>query len=143
MCYWMPSIFNNARSIGAPINNDIARAANDIEFCVVKKLFYTVQVDVYSKPVSSQAFPTEAQPLYCSKRKDGLYSYFSDIFDCRFEATIKRYKIVHNGVFDAYLACYYKGHQISIHMADKLIEKKGKSILYKPKDSSWSKEAKI
>ena len=111
-------------------NRALERPSDEIEYCTIRSLFYTVQIGVYSKPISSNAFPHEARPIYCLKRSDGLYAYFSGIYDCRFEAMAKRFEIVCKGVYDAYLAVYYNRKKISIPMADNLIEANGKSILY-------------
>tara|TARA_B100000809_G_C14906392_1_gene448142 strand:- start:334 stop:783 length:450 start_codon:yes stop_codon:yes gene_type:complete len=101
-----------------------------VQFCPEKGLFYTIQIGTYSKQVPDSTFPTEAKPIYSIKDKNGLYTYFSGIYDCRFEATAKRFEIVKSGIYDAHLTAYYNCEMISISNADELIATKGKSILF-------------
>ena len=98
--------------------------------CIVKGLFYTVQIGVFSQPVSEDKFPDVSLPLYCVKRADGKYAYFTGLFDSRFDAMLKRYDVVSTGMYDAYVAVYFNGVQISMSQADELIAKHDTSILY-------------
>lgn len=100
------------------------------DFCTVKGLFYTVQIGVFSQPINEDLLPDVAKPLYCLKREDGNYAYFSGIFDSRFEAMRKRYHIVSKGQYDAYVAVYYNGQQINMADADELLAAHGDDILY-------------
>ena len=102
----------------------------EVDECKVKGLFYTVQLGVYSKPVSDEAFPTIAKPIYCIKRADGLYAHFAGIFDSRFDAMEKRFDVVSKGLYEAYVACYFNSEQISMPKADELIAEHGTDILF-------------
>ena len=100
--------------------------------CEVDDLFYTVQLGVFSREIPAEAFPEVAGPVYYLKRQDGLYAYFSGLFDDRFAAMRKRYHIAKTGSYDVYVACYYKRVQVNMVRADELIEEHGRDILYKP-----------
>ena len=115
-------------------NETSIKTAAEVSFCTVKGLFYTVQVGVFSRLIPDAEFPEEVQPLYCIHRKDGLYAYFSGIYDSRFDAMAKRFQIARLGIYDAYVATYYNGKKVSMAVADNLLEKKGKSILYNYND---------
>lgn len=102
----------------------------EIDECKVQGLFYTVQLGVFSNPVADDAFPEISEPIYCIKRSDGLYAYFAGVFDSRFDAMAKRYDVVSQGLYKAYVAVYYNGQQISMPQADELIAEYGDGILY-------------
>lgn len=105
-----------------------------VEECDVDALFYSVQLGVFSKPVSPDVFPKITTPVYYVKRADGLYSYFSGLYDDRFAAMRKRYQIIKDGNsdYDIYISAYYKRDQINMVRADELIEQYGESIVYNP-----------
>ena len=102
----------------------------DVDECTVKGLFYTVQLGVFSNPVSDESFPELSKPVYCLKRDDGKYAHFAGIFDSRFDAMEKRFQVVSCGIRDAYVAVYYNGSQISMPEADDLLTLHGKDILF-------------
>lgn len=109
-----------------------SRIASDSPLpCKERKLFYTVQIGVYSKIVPSSSFPKEAQPISYIKRVDGLYNYFSGKYDSRFDATVRRFELASIGLHDSYLAVYYLQKRISIKQADDLISENGSTILFK------------
>lgn len=109
-------------------NNEIPEA--EIDECQVEGLFYTVQLGVFSQPVSDEDFPEISEPIYCIQRQDGLYAYFAGVFDNRFDAMTNRYDVVSQGLYEAYVAVYYNGEQISMPQADELIAEHGTNILY-------------
>ena len=112
-----------------------------VDQCGVKGLFYTVQLGVFSKPVSDDVFPASAKPIYCLKREDGKYAYFAGIFDDRFDALLKRYDIVSKGgLYEAYVTAYYNGVQINITEADNLLAEHGSDILYNSDKSEFYTE---
>lgn len=121
----LTSFTNNRENFPEPV-----KMLTDDDFCTVQGLFYTVQFGVYSAPIPETAFPKIPVTTYCVKRPDGLYSYFCGIFDCRFSAMEKRFDVVSSGYYDAYVAVYYNGQQISMPKADDLIAEHGQDIIY-------------
>ena len=119
ICFQFASYSNSRVAVESPLP------------CAEKNLFYTVQIGVYSKIIPTSSFPEEAHPISFIKRPDGLYNYFSGKYDCRFDATVKRFELVSLGLHDSYLAVYYLQKRISIKQADNLISENGESILFK------------
>ncbi len=124
---WM---LNIGISQEVPIIKNENGPINSIELENVSGLFYTVQIGVFSKPIAESSWPNDASPLYFDQRLDGSYVYCVGLFDCRFEALMKRYDMVNGGIYDAFIAVYYNGSVISMNDADNLLAEKGKSILY-------------
>lgn len=135
-------------SLTISITNSFANVAEEdpvptelsVDQCTVKGLFYTVQLGVFSNPIAEESFPNASKPVYCIKRADGKYAYFAGVFDNRFDAMTKRYDVVKEGLYEAYVAVYYDGVQISMNEADDLIAEHGDDILYNSDKSEFYTE---
>jgi hypothetical protein len=95
-----------------------AAPANQVE--VIDGLFYTVQVGLYSKPVTSSAI-YNLSPLNSELLDNGRVKYTSGIFDNLDVAANWRDKVVERGVQDAFVTAYYNGDRISISKAKELM----------------------
>jgi len=82
-------------------------------------LFYSVQVGVYARPVTSaQLF--DISPLYDEIMANGYYRYISGTFTNLQDAVAARNTIVTKGVTDAFVVVYYNGKKISVAEAKTL-----------------------
>lgn len=134
------SFFTNSISFAGKVKDHPHQEEVTVDQCSVKGLFYTVQLGVYSNPIAEENFPNGSKPVYCIKRSDGMYAYFAGVFDNRFDAMAKRYDIVKEGLYEAYVAVYYDGVQITMSEADDLIALHGDAILYNSDKSEFYTE---
>jgi len=75
--------------------------------------FYSVQVGVYARPVTSaQLF--NISPLNDEKMANGYYRYISGTFQNVKDAIAAKNEIVRKGVTDAFVVAYNNGKQISL-----------------------------
>lgn len=98
-------------------NNEQITGAKSIE--EIKGLMYTVQVGVYSKPVtSSQLF--NVAPLFSEKLSNGLIKYTSGLFNDENKAIAAKNNIVNIGIRDAFVIAYNNGKRTSIADAKRI-----------------------
>lgn len=91
-------------------------------------LYFTVQVGVYNRPVSSaQLF--NITPLITKRMSNGQIRYSTGIFSSLVDAKPKQREAIDVGVTDAFVTAYYKGERISITEAHALLAEKGNDIL--------------
>lgn len=91
-------------------------------------LYFTVQVGVYNRPVSSaQLF--NITPLITKRMPNGQIRYSTGIFSSLVDAKPKQREAIDVGVTDAFVTAYYKGERISITEAHALLAEKGNDIL--------------
>lgn len=82
-------------------------------------LFYSVQVGVYARPITSaQLF--EISPLYDEIMANGYYRYISGTYNSLQDAVAAKNTIVTKGVKDAFVVVYYNGKKISLAEAKTL-----------------------
>ena len=96
---------------------------------LIKGLYYTVQIGVYSKPVSPSVL-FNIKPINSLITEVGQIRYTTGIFATFPEATVLQENIVVKGVTDAYVTPYYNGKRISLEEANKLLSEKGVTILF-------------
>jgi len=99
-----------------------AAPANQVE--MIQGLFYTVQVGVYSKPVTSTAI-FDLSPLNSELMENGQIKYTSGIFDKVDVALQWRDLVVQKGVGDAFVTAYLNGKRITIASAQKILDEGG------------------
>ena len=95
-----------------------------------KGLFFTVQIGVYSKPVTNDAL-NNVTPLITKKLENGQIRYSSGMFKSIEEAEVKRSDVLQKGVKHAYITAYYEGERITLAEARALLIQYGESILEK------------
>ncbi len=96
-----------------------AAPANQVE--LIEGLFYTVQVGLYSKPVTSSAI-YNLSPLNSELMDNGQVKYTSGIFDNLDLASNWKDNVVERGVQDAFVTAYYNGKRISISKSKELLQ---------------------
>ena len=97
---------------------------------ITQGLFYTVQVGVYSKPVTAKSL-YNINPLNTELTDSRKIRYTSGIYTSLASAVDKRAEARSKGINDAFITAYYNGKRITISEADRLIKEKGPSILAK------------
>jgi hypothetical protein len=102
-----------------------AAPANQVE--VINGLFYTVQVGVYSKPVTSVAI-FNLSPLNSELMENGQIKYTSGIFDSPEVALKWKDMVVQKGVGDAFVTAYLNGERITIATAQKILDEGGAAV---------------
>jgi len=104
-------------------------------------LYFTVQVGVYNRPVSSgQLF--DISPLITKRLPNGQIRYSSGMFNTLVEAKPKQSSAIDLGIKDAFVTAYYQGERISIEQAHLLLSEKGEEVL-ELKNPTVSKRNKI
>jgi hypothetical protein len=117
-------------TLKASYYKDIKGAAKAEQVEVIKGLFFTVQVGVYSKPVSASAL-FNISPLNTELLKNGTIRYTTSRLKSVDEAIVRKDEIRLLGVSDAFVTAYYNGERITIAEAKKLLEEFGKDVLAK------------
>jgi epidermal growth factor receptor substrate 15 len=103
-------------------------AAPAVQVEMVKGLFFTVQVGVYSKPVSaSQIF--NISPLNSEQTANGQIRYTSGMFPSVELAQTQKQYVVNAGVSDAFITAYFNGNRISVAQARVLLQTEGDAVL--------------
>ncbi len=103
-----------------------AAPARQVE--VITGLFYTVQVGVYSKPVSAaQLF--NLSPLNSELTPNGLIRYTTGSYPDVQTAVSRKDEVREIGVKDAFVTAYFNGKRISLAAATDTLRKYGTSIL--------------
>ena len=118
---------NNITYVSTGIENTTANAAttnNTITLsnpvANIKGLFYSVQVGVYIRPVTSaQLF--NITPLYDEFMANGYIRYLSGIYTSLPDAVAAKNDIVVKGVKDAFVVVYYNGKKITYAEAKTLL----------------------
>ncbi|HEX8517665.1 MAG TPA: hypothetical protein VF868_15815 [Bacteroidia bacterium] len=108
------TVIENTASASA--DNKIAKSEN---VAAVGGLFYTVQVGVFSKPVTSARL-YNIQPLYAENTANGYIRYNTGIYNNLQRAIEARNIVSGAGIKDAYVTAYYKGKRISLSEAKEL-----------------------
>ena len=91
-------------------------------------LFFTVQIGVYSKPVTNNDL-NNVTPLITKKLENGQMRYSSGMFKSIEDASVKRTEVLQKGVKHAYVTAYYEGKRITLAEARALLIQFGNSIL--------------
>ncbi len=99
-----------------------AAKANQVE--IIKGLFYTVQIGVYSKPVANSAL-FNIQPLNSQRTESGFIRYSTGIFTSEEAATVRKDEVVQIGVTDAFVTAYFDGERITLERALEILVEKG------------------
>ncbi|MFL5762805.1 MAG: hypothetical protein ACJ77K_02615 [Bacteroidia bacterium] len=102
-----------------PVVNQ-ATPANTTNVSTVTGLFLTVQVGVFSQPVSPAKL-FNVQPLYTEIAPNGNLRYNTGIYNNVARAVEAKNMVVDAGIKDAFVTAYNNGKRISVPEAEKLI----------------------
>jgi WD40-like Beta Propeller Repeat len=102
-------------------------AAKATQVETISGLFFTVQVGVYSKPVTSEKL-YYVNPLNSELTDSKKIRYTSGTFTDMQAAVDKRAEARALGIADAFITAYYNGQRITLTEADKLIRELGNSV---------------
>lgn len=103
---------NNTISNTTGLSNPVAN---------IKGLFYSVQVGVYVRPVTSEQL-FNITPLYDEIMANGYYKYLSGTYGSLQDAVAAKNSIVQKGVKDAFVVVYNNGKKITLAEAKSLLE---------------------
>jgi hypothetical protein len=94
-----------------------------VDVATTKELFYTVQVGVYSRPVSSAKL-YNLTGLFSEKTPNGYIRYAAGKYNNQNAAIAAKDNIVNTGIKDAFVTAYFEGQRITLERAAEL-EKSG------------------
>jgi hypothetical protein len=97
-----------------------------------KGLFFTVQIGVYNKPVTSATL-FNLDPFMTLRLPNGQIRYSTGIYHSVDEARPRKQEAINRGVKDAFITAYYNGERIPINDAIAMLAEKGSSVL-EPKE---------
>lgn len=86
----------------------------------VGRLFYTVQIGVYSKPLSAGTLEN-ISAINVEQTGQGYLRYSSGKFSDYFDAEVHKNKMIENGIPDAFVTAYFQGSRVSLNRAQTLI----------------------
>ncbi len=110
-----------------------APGAAEAEAIELKKgLFFTVQIGVYNKPVSSATL-FNLEPYMSLRLPNGQIRYSTGIFHSIDEARPRKQEAINAGVRDAFITAYFNGERITLADAAKMLSERGNGIL-EPKE---------
>ncbi|MFK7755674.1 MAG: hypothetical protein AB8B53_01955 [Flavobacteriales bacterium] len=103
-----------------------AAEANQIE--VLKGLFYTVQIGVFSKPVPARDI-YNISPLNSEKLDNTNIRYTTGVYNNLSEAVSRKTQIQNLGISDAFVTAYFNGKRITIANAKQKFQENGSEVL--------------
>ena len=110
--------YSYAQAPGAAVSNPIELTTG---------LFFTVQVGVFSKPVTKSDL-LEMEELFTIRLSNGTIRYNSGMFNSVEEAKDRR-KLANDRGIQAFITAYFEGERITIQEAEELLAKRGRDIL--------------
>lgn len=121
--------FKPSAAATAYYNDPTAAPAKQVE--VVKGLFFTVQVGVYSRPTALDKL-FNITPLNSELTAAGKIRYTTGMFLDEAKASARRGVTVSLGVTDAFVTAYLNGKRIPVRDARALLAKFGSAVLVDP-----------
>jgi hypothetical protein len=92
----------------------------------VTGLFYTVQVGVFSQPVSVNKL--NIQPLYTEKAPNGNIRYNTGVYNNVARAVEAKNIVIGAGIKDAFVTAYIDGKRVSLSEAQQLVAAQGNGV---------------
>lgn len=129
---------NTAEAIGLPVENVVEElpdysyaqapgAAPSQPIELTTGLFFTVQIGVFSKPISRKDI-LGMEELFTIRLPNGTIRYNTGMFNTVDDA-IARKKLANDKGLKAFVTAYFEGERISIQEAEALLAQRGTSIL--------------
>jgi hypothetical protein len=100
--------------------NNVQAPASTTSISSVTGLFYTVQVGVFSQPVSSAKL-YGLQPLYTETAPNGNLRYNTGVYNNVARAVEAKNMVVNAGIRDAFVTAYNNGRRITLPEAEALV----------------------
>jgi hypothetical protein len=112
-----------ALEVRAPVANTTVAAQTSKFAGPGQGLYYSVQVGVYNRPITSEAQIGLTELIEAQTAK-GQYRYASGKFDNLKDAKVRQQQAVAKGITDAFIVAYYQGKRIDLAQA-KLLAQSG------------------
>ncbi|MBS1651024.1 MAG: SPOR domain-containing protein, partial [Bacteroidetes bacterium] len=107
---------NIPRANNALPSNQIVTNADEVkiakELTEIKKLFYTIQVGVYSRPVRKQEL-ANLNPIYRERLPNGNYRYTAGIYNNEEKIITDKNKVRALGINDAFVSAYMNSGRVN------------------------------
>jgi hypothetical protein len=100
-----------------PAVTTVVAPAADVK--TVEGLFYTVQVGVYSRPVTARQLKN-LNGLFVERTANGNYRYAAGKYNSKDAAIASKNNIVQLGITDAFVTAYFNGQRITLEKAAEL-----------------------
>lgn len=111
-----PQTTNN-KTIPAPKTNvELVEDGISTDVNKIKGVFFTVQVGVYSKPITAEQL-NNVTPLNSERITNGLIKYTSGIYPNLKEANEAKDRIRTLGIIDAFVVAYANGNRVEVNEA--------------------------
>ncbi|MCC6838441.1 MAG: hypothetical protein IT234_07895, partial [Bacteroidia bacterium] len=117
------------QNTAATQNNAIAQNQQTVaseSISTVTGLFYTVQVGVFSQPVSANKL--NIQPLYTERAPNGNIRYNTGVYNNLARAAEAKNIVIGAGIKDAFVTAYADGKRISLTEAEALVAAQGNAV---------------
>ena len=108
-------------------NTPNAATANQVE--IMDGLFFTVQIGVYSKPVSPSVL-FNVTPLNSQLTQTNKIRYTTGVYNSVADANARKTNVVAKGISDAFVTAYYNGKRITVAQARQILNQQGESVLF-------------
>jgi len=92
-------------------------------------LFFTVQIGVYSKPVTALAL-FNISPVNSQLTPTNKIRYTTGVFNSVADASSRKTEVLSEGIPDAFVTAYYNGERITVSKAKQILNSNGSSILF-------------
>lgn len=110
-------------AVNSSQTNTADQAVSTTDVAEVTGLFYTVQVGVFSRPVTNGKL-NNLNSLFSERTSNGSIRYSSGKYSSLSQASQAKPGIIEKGISDAFVTAYYNGKRISIAEAQR-IEREG------------------
>ncbi len=117
---------NNAAAAQNTNTTQNQQAVASESVTTVTGLFYTVQVGVFSQPVSANKL--NIQPLYTERAPNGNIRYNTGVYNNVARAVEAKNIVIGAGIKDAFVTAYVDGKRISLTEAQALVAAQGNAV---------------
>ncbi len=103
----VPTLNTNYEEVNDGVSTDVHK---------IEGVFFTVQVGVYSKPVTADQL-NNVKPLNSEKTSNGLIRYTSGVYKTLEDANVAKDNVRNLGITDAFVIAYANGNRVSVSEA--------------------------